>query len=133
MGRNCRFWTVLALGCMVAASTTTGASDAAPAKTGDTVASSVGHTWKMEEKEFVSLAEAMPEDKYDFAPTGGEFKGVRTFAQQVAHVATVRQDLAAIKRRLDNTLVKVSEAGRVRSAERASKHARDTASTKSKT
>jgi hypothetical protein len=87
MGRNCRFWAVLALGCMVAASTTTGASDAAPAKTGDTVASSVGHTWKMEEKEFVSLAEAMPEDKYDFAPTGGEFKGVRTFAQQVKHVA----------------------------------------------
>jgi uncharacterized damage-inducible protein DinB len=39
------------------------------------------------EKEFVSAAEAMPADKYNFAPTSGEFKGVRTFAQQVKHVA----------------------------------------------
>ena len=31
----------------------------------------------------------MPEDKYNFAPTTGEFKGVRTFAQQVKHVAAV--------------------------------------------
>jgi uncharacterized damage-inducible protein DinB len=40
------------------------------------------------EQEFVSAAEAMPEDKYNFAPpeTAGEFKGVRTFAQQVKHV-----------------------------------------------
>jgi len=29
----------------------------------------------------------MPEDKYSFAPTGGEFKGVRTFAEQVKHLA----------------------------------------------
>jgi len=29
----------------------------------------------------------MPEDKYDFAPTNGEFKGARTFAEQVRHVA----------------------------------------------
>jgi len=41
------------------------------------------------EREFVSAADAMPEDKYSFAPTSGEFKGVRTFAQQVKHVAAV--------------------------------------------
>src|SRR5690242_5291321 len=41
------------------------------------------------EKEFTGAAEAMPEDKYSFAPTNGEFKGVRTFAQQVKHVAAV--------------------------------------------
>jgi hypothetical protein len=41
------------------------------------------------ESEFVSAAGAMPEDKYSFAPTNGEFKGVRTFAQQVKHVAAV--------------------------------------------
>ena len=29
----------------------------------------------------------MPENKYDFAPTNGEFKGVRTFAEQLKHVA----------------------------------------------
>ena len=38
------------------------------------------------EQEFVSAAEAMPEDKYDFAPTQGNFKGVRTFAEEVKHV-----------------------------------------------
>jgi uncharacterized damage-inducible protein DinB len=41
------------------------------------------------EREFVPAAEAMPEDKYSFAPTNGEFKGVRTFAEEVKHVATV--------------------------------------------
>jgi len=39
------------------------------------------------EKEITSAAEAMPADKYDFAPTQGEFKGVRTFGQQVKHLA----------------------------------------------
>jgi len=32
------------------------------------------------EGEFVPAADAMPEDKYSFAPTNGEFKGVRSFA-----------------------------------------------------
>src|SRR5882762_9788195 len=40
------------------------------------------------EHEFVAAADAMPEDKYSYAPTDGEFKGVRTFAQQIKHVAT---------------------------------------------
>ena len=44
---------------------------------------------KIIESEFVPAAEAMPEDKFDFAPTNGEFKGVRTFGQQVKHVAAV--------------------------------------------
>jgi hypothetical protein len=39
------------------------------------------------ENEFVPAADAMPEDKYSFAPTAGEFKGVRRFEQQVKHVA----------------------------------------------
>jgi hypothetical protein len=39
------------------------------------------------EKEIVSAAEAMPADKYGFAPTDGESKGVRTFGQQVKHLA----------------------------------------------
>ena len=47
------------------------------------------------EKEFVPAAEAMPEDKYSFAPTNGEFKGVRTFAQQAKHVAAVNYILGA--------------------------------------
>jgi len=47
------------------------------------------------EREFVSAAEAMPEDKFGYAPTAGEFKGVRTFAQQVKHVAAVNYILGA--------------------------------------
>ena len=41
------------------------------------------------EREWVSLAQAMPADKYKFAPTDGTFSGVRTFEQQVGHVGTV--------------------------------------------
>jgi uncharacterized damage-inducible protein DinB len=40
-----------------------------------------------QEKEVVSAAEAMPADKYNFKPTKGTFEGVRTFAQQVTHIA----------------------------------------------
>ena len=47
------------------------------------------------EHEFVPAAEAMPEDKFGFAPTSGEFKGVRTFAQQIKHVASVNYELGA--------------------------------------
>jgi hypothetical protein len=44
------------------------------------------------EKDIVAAAEAMPEDKFDFSPEslkipGSEYKGVRTFAGQVKHVA----------------------------------------------
>ena len=47
------------------------------------------------EKEFVPAAEAMPEEKFSFAPTNGEFKGVRTFDQQVKHVAAVNYMIGA--------------------------------------
>ncbi len=41
------------------------------------------------EKEFVDAAEAMPADKFNFAPSvpGGAFDGVRTFAGEIKHVA----------------------------------------------
>ena len=41
------------------------------------------------ESEFVPAAEAMPEDKFGFAPIYGEFKGVRTYGEQIKHVAAV--------------------------------------------
>jgi uncharacterized damage-inducible protein DinB len=46
-------------------------------------------------KEIVSAADAMPADKYGFAPTDGEFKGVRTFGKQVKHLAATNHILAA--------------------------------------
>jgi uncharacterized damage-inducible protein DinB len=42
----------------------------------------------MVERQLVGAAEAMPDDKYSFAPGGAEFVGVRTFALEVRHVAT---------------------------------------------
>src|SRR5438034_6139255 len=54
-----------------------------------TVASVLNTLYGIVEQQVVSAAEAMPEDKYSFAPTNGEFKGVRTFAEQVKHVAAV--------------------------------------------
>ena len=51
-----------------------------------TVTSVLDMLYGVVEQEVVSAAEAMPEDKYSFAPTNGEFKGVRTFAEQVKHI-----------------------------------------------
>jgi hypothetical protein len=42
----------------------------------------------MVEHQFVAAAEAMPDDRYSFAPAGAEFSGVRTFALEVPQVAT---------------------------------------------
>jgi uncharacterized damage-inducible protein DinB len=53
------------------------------------------HTVSNLEYDFVPAAEAMPEDKYEFAPSNGEFKNVRTFAQQIKHVAAVNYELGA--------------------------------------
>jgi uncharacterized damage-inducible protein DinB len=50
---------------------------------------------KLAAKVIVSAADAMPADKYGFAPTDGEFKGVRTFGQQVKHLAAANHILAA--------------------------------------
>jgi len=47
----------------------------------------MGERWALVKGQFVALADAMPEDKYGFKPTSGEFKDVRTFAEQVKHVA----------------------------------------------
>jgi uncharacterized damage-inducible protein DinB len=45
------------------------------------------------EKQIVETAEAMPEDKFNFSPEslnipGSDYKGVRTFAVQVKHIAS---------------------------------------------
>jgi uncharacterized damage-inducible protein DinB len=50
---------------------------------------------KSVERQITSAAEAMPADKYGFVPTEGEFKGVRSFGQQVKHLAATNHILAA--------------------------------------
>ncbi len=45
-----------------------------------------GDMLRLFEQQIVGAAEAMPPDKYNFAPTSGNFTGVRTFAAQVKHL-----------------------------------------------
>ena len=53
----------------------------------DPMAATVAPLLTMIERDFVRLADAMPAEHYGFRPTAGEFKGVRSFAEQVKHVA----------------------------------------------
>jgi uncharacterized damage-inducible protein DinB len=50
------------------------------------------------ETHVMPVAEAMPADKYSFAPaeSSGEFNGVRTFAQQLKHLAANNYWMAAL-------------------------------------
>lgn len=52
-----------------------------------TIAESVGTTLQFTQESFVGLAEAMPDDRYSFIPTSGNFAGARSFGEQVKHVA----------------------------------------------
>jgi hypothetical protein len=45
------------------------------------------------ERLVVPAAEAMPETSYSFSPTSGQFKGVRTFAERVKHLAAANYQL----------------------------------------
>jgi len=54
-----------------------------------TVTQVLDHSVTNVEHEFTSAAEAMPGDKFGFAPTNGEFKGVRNYGEQIKHVAAV--------------------------------------------
>ena len=51
------------------------------------IAESINTTLQFAEGDFLSVAEAMPEDKYSFIPTAGKFDGARSFGEQVKHVA----------------------------------------------
>ena len=66
----------------------TSASPAPP----PTIASAIDREITIVEKEVVEAAEAMPDNKFDFSPeklnvAGSEYKGVRTFGQQLKHIA----------------------------------------------
>ncbi len=63
------------------------------------VADSMNVTWKMVEKSFTSLVEAMPDGNWAFKPTQGAFSNARTFAEQVKHVACANEAWARKLRR----------------------------------
>jgi hypothetical protein len=58
-----------------------------------TIASAVDREISIVEKQVIEVAEAMPEEEYNFSPEslkipGSDYKGVRTFAVEVKHVAS---------------------------------------------
>ena len=71
-----------------------------PPQLPSTIAAMVDRQISSVEKLITEAAEAMPEDKFNFAPEslkipGADYKGVRTFAQQVRHVAASNYALYA--------------------------------------
>src|SRR5215475_158248 len=86
----------LSLAAASAHAQATGSSPAAGTSqspsTPPTIASAIDREISLVEKEVVEAAEAMPEDKFDFSPeklnlAGADYKGVRTFGEQLKHVA----------------------------------------------
>ena len=63
------------------------------------------------ERNVLSAADAMPADKYGFAPTDGEFKGVRTFGRELKHLAATNYILAAAALGVDPPADAGDEAG----------------------
>lgn len=49
----------------------------------------------LQEQRLLGIAEVMPAEKYSFAPTSGAFNGVRTFAEQLKHIAADNYILGA--------------------------------------
>jgi uncharacterized damage-inducible protein DinB len=78
--------------CALLVTASSGRANAQPAPIEPvTMASTVGQWWRMLETSFVSAAEVMPQEKWTFKPSGGAFEGVRTFAEQVKHVACANE------------------------------------------
>ncbi len=83
--------------CLAAISVYSQGTKSSPAvastpSTPPTIASSIDREITIIEKEVLEAAEAMPEGKFDFSPEklnipGSDYKGVRTFAQQLKHIA----------------------------------------------
>src|SRR5438876_6405832 len=74
------------------AKSSSAAGASASPSTPPTIASAIDREITIVEKELIDAAEAMPEDKFDFSPEklnlpGSDYTGVRTFGQQLKHVA----------------------------------------------
>jgi hypothetical protein len=58
--------------------TALGASRQHPSSQPKNIPDSMNYMWKMAERDFTGLAEAVPEDKWRFKPTEGAFTDART-------------------------------------------------------
>jgi uncharacterized damage-inducible protein DinB len=77
----CRFLIALAAAYRMLAATGMAQEPSEP------MAGAVGQWFTMVGQSFVSLADAMPADKYGFKPVNGAFMDARSFGEQVKHVA----------------------------------------------
>src|SRR5215475_4966973 len=94
--KHLRIFCLLALSCFAAGAFAQAAKPAAtpmsmPKAPAPSIASAVDQQIRVLEREFVSAAEAMPDDKFNFTPVslnipGSEYKTVKTFAEEVRHV-----------------------------------------------
>jgi len=87
-------WFFLALPLLLVSSGAALAQNSKPAPI-HTVSQALDFWITNTERLVVSAADAMPAEKYSFAPTAGEFTGVRTFAQQIKHLAANNYRMAA--------------------------------------
>ncbi len=71
-----------------------GDANAQPDDRPGTIVDAINVTWADEQKDFIALADEMPEAKWNFKPTRGEFKDVRTFGEMVKHVACANEGFA---------------------------------------
>lgn len=101
--KHLRIFCVLALACFglsafaqaAKPSATPMAMSKAPSPS---IASAVDQQIRLLEREFVGAAEAMPDDKFNFTPIslnipGSEYKTVKTFAEEVRHVAATNYQM----------------------------------------
>ncbi len=90
---------IVCIVCLSSASLLAGQQVAQAKRAGQLDAESEKHALQLlssiAEKEIVTAVDAMPADKFGFAPTDGEFKGVRTFGQMVKHFSATNHILAA--------------------------------------
>ena len=68
----------------------------APLSAADPIQAMYNNELDLVENEILALAQAMPADKYAFRPAEGAFSDVRTFGEQVKHVATMMYMTAAL-------------------------------------
>lgn len=88
-----------------------GLSHVALAQTTHTVSQALDFWVSNAEKDVVSAADAMPEEKYSFAPTVGEFTGARTYGEQIKHLAANNYRMAAYVIKQTPTADQEAEAG----------------------
>jgi len=89
--KRCLAVAVMLLGCQLVC-----AHASRAAQTENRMSAALDEWVTKTEKLVVPAAEAMPEDRYSFSPTYGEFHGVRTFGEQVKHLAAANYQLGAL-------------------------------------